>query len=372
MKNADYEIQEPQDSALPITRNMNSVSVYTEWDPLEEVIVGVIDNIRVPEWDPGLRAVVPERNHSFFQGNAGGSFPEELVERAQAEVDNFADLLEDQGVIVRRPDPVDQHKPVVLPFFSCGGGFYSAMPRDCLLAIGNKLIEVPMAWRSRYFETFAYRKLLKEYFLAGAEWVAAPKPMLSDELWDPSHDPDANRFNSVVSEFEPVFDAADFIKLGKDIIGQRSHVTNDFGIEWLRRCLGPDYTVHIYEFDDASTMHIDTTILPLAPGKILVNKLWTSRLPGIFKHWDILQPPESVIPDTHPLYFTSKWIHTNVLMLDETRVIVEAQEEPLIRALKSWGFEVLRCPFRHFQSFGGSFHCATLDVRRRGDLKSYV
>ncbi len=55
----------------------------------------------------------------------------------------------------------------------------------------------------------------------------------------------------------------------------------------------------------------------------------------------------------------------NILMLDEERVIVERQDEPMIKALKGWGFKPILCNFRNFNSFGGSFHCATLDVRRR-------
>jgi glycine amidinotransferase len=40
--------------------------------------------------------------------------------------------------------------------------------------------------------------------------------------------------------------------------------------------------------------------------------------------------------------------------------------------MKKWGFTPIPCNFRHFNSFGGSFHCATLDVRRRGKLESYL
>ncbi|MCA1634361.1 MAG: amidinotransferase, partial [Acidobacteria bacterium] len=47
------------------------------------------------------------------------------------------------------------------------------------------------------------------------------------------------------------------------------------------------------------------------------------------------------------------------------------QDEPMISALKKWGFTPIPCNFRNFNSFGGSFHCATLDVRRRGKLESY-
>lgn len=61
---------------------------------------------------------------------------------------------------------------------------YAAMPRDILLVIGNEIIEAPMAWRSRFFEYRAYRPLIKEYFRKGAKWTTAPKPTMSDELYD--------------------------------------------------------------------------------------------------------------------------------------------------------------------------------------------
>ena len=41
-----------------------------------------------------------------------------------------------------------------------------------------------MAWRSRFFEYRAYRELMKEYFTAGAKWTTAPKPTMSDQLYD--------------------------------------------------------------------------------------------------------------------------------------------------------------------------------------------
>jgi glycine amidinotransferase len=58
-------------------------------------------------------------------------------------------------------------------------------------------------------------------------------------------------------------------------------------------------------------------------------------------------------------------------MLDEERVFVEKGEESIIRAFKQWGFKPITCSFRNFNTFGGSFHCATADIRRRGTLQSY-
>jgi glycine amidinotransferase len=182
---------------------------------------------------------------------------------------------------------------------------------------------------------------------------------------------DGEPIEYVISEFEPTFDAADFIRCGRDIFVQRSHVTNRFGIEWLRRHLDEEYTIHELAFDDMHPMHIDATILPLAPGKLLANPERVKRIPAIFKSWDILWAPPPCLPDAHPLYMTSKWINMNVLSLDHERVIVEKGEETMIKALKAWGFKPIPCPFRNFNSFGGSFHCATLDVRRRGRFESY-
>ena len=41
----------------------------------------------------------------------------------------------------------------------------------------------------------------------------------------------------VTTEYEPCFDAADFIRAGKDVFAQRSQVTNYMGLEWMRRHL---------------------------------------------------------------------------------------------------------------------------------------
>ena len=90
-----------------------------------------------------------------------------------------------------------------------------------------------MAWRSRFFEYRAYRPLIKEYFKQGAKWTTAPKPQMSDELYDydyPSDNEEAvkelvmKQSKYVVTEFEPCFDAADFIRAGKDIFVQKSQV----------------------------------------------------------------------------------------------------------------------------------------------------
>jgi glycine amidinotransferase len=43
----------------------------------------------------------------------------------------------------------------------------------------------------------------------------------------------------------------------------------------------------------------------------------------------------------------------------------------MIDFLKSFGFRVIAIPFGNVYSFGGSFHCCTVDIRRTGSLHSY-
>ncbi len=349
------------------------VNSFNEWDPLEEVIVGVLDGASVPPWHVALKATMPEDQWGFFQKFGGRPFPAEQIDAANADLDELVHILETEGVKVRRPDSVDHSRSYSTPDWKSVGGLYAAMPRDLLLVIGDEIIEAPMAWRSRYFEINAYRSLITGYFQRGARWTAAPKPQLTDDLYDYRYE-DTGRDHEtkyVITEFEPTFDAADFIRCGRDIFVQKSHVTNSLGVGWLRRHLGDDYTIHELEFNDSHPMHIDATIMPLAPGKVLVNPERFYPVPEVFKTWDILYAPEPCLPASHALYMSSRWISMNVLMLDEERVIVERQEESLMAALKDWGFKPIPCSFRNFNPFGGSFHCATLDVRRRGTLQSY-
>ena len=353
-------------------RSLCLVNAFNEWDPLEEIIVGVADGAAVPPSHIALKATLPTNQHDFFYRNAGKPFPPEQIEAANRDLKDLVGLLEGEGVRVRRPQALDQMRSFGTPNWK-STGLYAAMPRDVLLVVGNEIIESPMAWRSRYYETSAYRPLLKEYFHSGARWSAGPKPELRDELYDYDYiEPEeGDPVHYVITEFEPTFDAADFVRCGRDIFAQKSNVTNSFGIEWLRRHLGREYRIHVLEFEDAHPMHIDATLMPLAPGKLLVNPERVPKIPAIFKGWDVFEAPKPVIPDSYTLYMTSKWINMNVIMLDEKRVVVEKSDEPMIACMKRWGFTPLLCSFRNFNAFGGSFHCATLDVRRRGSLQSY-
>ena len=351
------------------------VSSYTEWDPLEEVVVGHVDEAMLPSWHRINRITYPPGSWvaAALRDGCGRPYPQARVEAARQDLAELVGVLEAAGVRVRRPEPARFSAGYGTPDWQVDNGFCAANPRDVLLVVGDQLIEAPMADRGRYFETWPYRPLLQEYSAAGAHWVAAPKPRLLDGLYDPAaRDPAGDRW--VTTEQEPTFDAADFVRCGRDIIGQRSHVTNHAGIAWLRRHLGPDYRIHLIEPVWTQAAHIDTTLMPLAPGRMLVNPehYGPAGLPEPFGDWEALVPPPPVPLRDGTFSTVSSWISMNVLMLDERRVVVERRQGPLLDAFASWGFEPVPCSFESCYAFAGSFHCATLDVRRRGELRSYV
>ncbi|RZB19976.1 amidinotransferase [Streptomyces sp. F001] len=356
---------------------VSPVNSHNEWDPLEEIIVGRLDGAAIPSKHPVVACNIPPWA-ARLQGLASGfRYPRMLIERAQDELDQFITLLESLGVTVRRPDAVDHRRQFGTPDWS-SRGFCNTCPRDSMLVIGDEIIETPMAWPCRYFETHSYRSLLKDYFRRGARWTAAPKPQLTDALFEADfRTPEAGEpMRYILTEFEPVFDAADFVRAGRDLFVTRSNVTNQMGIDWLRRHLGPRYRIHEIESRCRTPMHIDTTFVLLSPGKALVNPEYidVDRLPDVLNSWDILIAPEPDPIDEHILRITSmcgKWLSMNVLMIDEKRVIAERHHTDMLRALEKWGFEPIPCDLLHYAPFGGSFHCATLDIRRRGTLESY-
>ncbi len=170
-----------REPAVPSPRS--PVMAWNEWDPLEEVIVGSLDGATIPTHHLTVIFNLPRAAQPFYRFASGFKYPKFMKKLAQAELDNFISILAGEGVKVRRPDSVDFSRKFKAPFWT-SRGFCVACPRDPYLVIGDEIIESPMCWRSRYFEGDAYRSLFKEYFRNGARWTSAPRPQLTDDLYN--------------------------------------------------------------------------------------------------------------------------------------------------------------------------------------------
>ncbi len=363
------------------TEKKSVVSSYNEWDMLEEVIVGDVRGAVIPVWDEVDYAAHHPSEHQVWYDNQNKPFPPDHVEHGIKCVNELVRILEGEGVKVRRPTPIAQDRPYSAPGLEWPSGFNIANPRDVLLVVGEEIIEAPTPRRGRYWEINAYKELLKEYSEGGGKWISAPRPILDDESYRPDCHADpgvdllmkpGEQMQSPLAENEPMWEAADFMRCGRDIFYHRSYVTNQAGVDWLRRHLGDGFTFHEIDTRCRRPVHIDTTFVPLAPGKAIANPAFAPVLPDILKKWDVLYTPTPTpAPNKSPYQFGSDWLGMNVFSIDAERVLVDKNQEALIAKLKDWGMKPIPIEYHGYYPFGGGLHCSTLDVRRTGTLESY-
>ena len=354
---------------------MPAVSAENEWSPLRSVIVGRAGGSCFPsEPTHMIRATMPQKFHPLFRPDH--PFPESILKRADEELDHLASLLEQEGIQVHRPTMVDWTKV---------GGYTGAMPRDGLMTVGQSIIESPFAWKCRRHEIeLAYTEILGELAKdSSVSVVRASQVPPKDSIYDNITAESVDLGGWAINNSRPAFDCADFMRFGKTLIGQISNVTNMKGVEYLRSVIPDGYSVEILDVNDPHAMHIDATILPLRPGLLVYNpeRVTDKALRKIqtLQDWDLRPYPfkpaasASSAPSSSsgpnqppPLFMTSPWLVMNILSIDEKRVIVEKDDEEFAGWLeKSLGIKAILCPFRHVNSIGGSFHCATVDLVRQ-------
>ena len=363
-----------------------TVSSWNEWDPLKHVIVGRANGTMIQAPEPAVQNDWPQQG---FPLGSFGPMPKQMVDKANELLDNFAAILENRGIRVDRPTPLDFRQTVQTPDWIQESMFGCMPPRDVLLTVGPEMLEAPMSFRSRWFEYLCYRPLFEQYYKEDPNfrWESAPKPRLTARTykkdfwhkWNSMSQDEKLRHTAdsdwIITETEPLFDAADVARFGRDLFVQKSMVTNEAGIEWLRRHY-PGHRIHTVSYTEELPWHIDATLIPLRPGLVLVNP---ERPPLQKAHnllfekngWELVGAPKSVRSEKMPLCTCSLWLNMNCLVLDPKTVCIEAAETPMMELLDRYGFEVIPVPLFEVSPFGGGLHCATADVYREGGLEDY-
>jgi N-dimethylarginine dimethylaminohydrolase len=345
---------------------MSKVFVFNEWDPLEEVILGRAENAQIARSDPGLFSVEyrqlgkPERIPS-------GRYPTRCIEETREDLETLAASLGKLGVIVRRPDVFDHAKEFATPDWHSDGQ-YNYCPRDLFFCMETMIIEAPMTLRARQSETLSYKPVLLDYLRSGARWLSAPRPRLLDSAYRLP----ASAAPLALQDFEPVFDAANILRIGRDILYLVSDTGNKTGAMWLQNALGPQYRVHLWEGAYTGS-HIDTTLTLVRPGLLVAcaERVNAVNLPPIFRGWDVIYVEDVYDIGYTGIPYASKWIGLNFLMVNPALAIVDRNQAGLIAQLERKGVSVLPLEMRHARTMGGGFHCVTMDVRRRGGLEAY-
>ena len=373
-----------------------------EWGRLRAVILGTVEGFA-----PGVsfnRRASPEEIVEA-EALARRGYPQSYLDEVAEDLDGFRVALEAEGVRVLRPAWAEDDVSFTTPNFSASG-FDLYNVRDQQLVVGNTYVSTPPTARFRYFEQMGLQALLHEnYFDPGFRWVCAPMPKLRgtylrdvpraktalEELEDERQralgNKVAERFR-LLDEDEILFDAANVCRLGNDLLYLVSKSGNRKGGRWLQEVLGPDYRVHYTETYRSS--HLDSTIVPLREGLVLLNRLRVSpeTCPEVLSGWEQVYFADAApVPDAEVEFhervrlpvarrlaamgvettldqLTSPWIGLNLLVIRPGLVMVTNPQPTLERELARHGIESIPIRMRHAFSMLGGLHCTTLDVER--------
>jgi glycine amidinotransferase/scyllo-inosamine-4-phosphate amidinotransferase 1 len=160
-----------------------------------------------------------------------------------------------------------------------------------------------------------------------------------------------------------VLDAANVARLNDRWIFLESASGNRAAYDWMCHHF-PTVDIELVNF--YSGVHIDSTIVPLREGLVLVNgsRVTTENLPRTLRDWEVIYCNHVEEQGFFQYPYASKWIALNMLVVNPHTVIVDKDQPMLIDFLEKNQFMVIPMQLRHSRTLGGGFHCVTLDLHR--------
>jgi glycine amidinotransferase len=165
------------------------INSWNEWDPLKRVIVGRPEGTNIPAPEPAWWYDLPDGGYPL---GSFGPFPQEMVDKANEQMENFVQVMEKRGIVVDRvvlhPGMLDR-RPVSTPDWTQLNQHGVNNVRDVFLCHANEIMEATTCRRSRWYEYLNLRPLFEQYFKEDPEflWTAAPKPRLTDASYEKNY-----------------------------------------------------------------------------------------------------------------------------------------------------------------------------------------
>ena len=303
------------------------INSCNEWDPLEKIIVGSATCANWPSTDP-VFANESEKTTWKETPVPSGPVAQWIIDETNRELDILAETLTKEGVSVYRPKELD---------FVKREGMYNYCPRDRVLVYGDTLVEVNMMYPCRNQEIEGLIKLIAE----ARNIFTMP------------------RQNGIIA------DAANICRLGDTWLFLESASGTRAAYEWLCGKF-PKIKIELCNF--YSGVHIDSTIVPIREGLVLLNgsRVNENNCPKAFADWEKIYITEDdiVAQDFYQYPYASKWIAMNMLSVNPETVIIDAKQIRLQEILKAKGIDSIPLTLTHSRTLGGGFHCVTLDTKR--------
>jgi len=344
------------------------MSVWTNWDPLEEVIVGDCYAPGDLDWfiEPALQ-------------NACNS----ILEETKQDLDNLAVLLQNLGVRVHRPRVYNHTKSVDIAAFSVQCPMAPVVPRDQYLVYGDTVFQTYTSMTDRYLDSHSYYDIFKRLFDQGHNWLSQPAPNLRNLL------PGRNWMNQGHIVYNHLFHnqllwhTATMFKCGDRLIANTTGPGTESGLAWMKRNLPLDTVIsnantkmdnwgHIdhgfYMIDDDTVICVDKMFVP----ECLRNKTIHEIYQYLPKETVYSSTPVSELLDPSKGYEQVVIFNTNVLIVDSNNIVFDQTMPELFEFLATLNVKCHVAPLRHRKFWAAGIHCVTLDIRRRGNKRKIV
>jgi N-dimethylarginine dimethylaminohydrolase len=314
---------------------------HHEWGKLSEVVIGIAPaEDFVVFYEDSQRWLIPPSD-VFSRTHAGRRLIDIDADRArriERQIDALAERVAHAGVSVHRPQRLDGEE---LTFLAPNGEGAQLFARDGMIVVADHLIDSSLRLRCRQRERYGLRPIIQQAVQQrGARWSSVP-------------------LGSPACVDGPFLEGGDVLLNGYEIYVGISGCASDLaGADWLQALLGAKYRV-IPVAMRSNVLHLDCALGLIKPGLLVwcPEKL-IDGLPMSLRGWDQI----SVSIDE------ANRLATNVLVLEEGRVIVDADNDRIADELRRRKVEVIPLPFDGPIGMGGGLRCAHHPLLRESVL----
>ena len=320
---------------------MAAFGAHHEWGKLSEVVIGIspAEDFVIFHED-SQRWLIPPADE-FCRQHAGRRLIDidaERAKRIERQVEALAELVAREGVTVHRPERLRGEESTFMAPHGEGAQLY---PRDPMIVVGNHVIDASLRLKCRQRERYGLRSLIQKLATErGARWSSVP-------------------LGSPTTIDGPFLEGGDVLLNGHEIyVGMSGCASDMAGIDWLQALLGERYRV-IPVALRSKVLHLDcalglikTGLLVWCPEKLI------DGLPMSLRGWDAIVVSKD----------EANLLATNGLILEEGRMIADADNKRIIDELRKRHVDVIPLPFDGPIGCGGGLRCAHHSLRRESTL----
>jgi len=344
--------------------------IYTNWDPLKEIIVG-----------------------DCYQAHHKNKLTK-IFQETKEDLDSLSDYLSRLGVKVYRPKVIPFRENINLGSFFVKNATAPIVPRDQYLVYGDKIFQTYTSMPDRYLDSLNYNHIFKQLFDRGYNWISQPPPILDtlvSKWWA-----EGEKIYGQQLKDQILWHTATMFKCGDKLITNTKGPGTQAGLDWMRKNLPKNTIIDVGPTHQQGFGHIDHGWFMTNDNLVFcVNKSW---VPEPLRNKQIIELEDHFekFDDTKFINdysntegkFSDAWIDkwltewkgyaqevffdSNVLVIDSNNVLFSNHQPGIFKIMEKHGINCHVVPQRHGLFWEAGIHCLTLDVVRDGSIRSVI